>query len=156
MTVIIPLPDMQATLRLAARIAPLLHSGDAVCLRGDLGAGKTAFARALLQSMGVKSEIPSPTFTLVQSYDTPRFTVHHFDLYRLNHEDELDELGFDDALYGGVCLIEWPERAGNRLTGKGLQLEFHSTPEGRTCRATAGKGWQDRTGRLKEMGHEPQ
>ncbi len=108
---IVPLPDLAATEALAARLAPLLRAGDAVTLQGDLGAGKTALARALLRSLGVTGDVPSPTFTLVQSYDTARFPVYHFDLYRLKRGDEVEELGWDDALAEGVVLVEWPERA---------------------------------------------
>src|SRR5689334_508178 len=89
------LADMAATGRLGARIAGGLQRGDAVALEGDLGAGKTTLARAILEALGVTENVPSPTFTLVQTYETPRFPVRHFDLYRVESETELDELGFD-------------------------------------------------------------
>lgn len=104
------LKDEAATEALAARIAKRLGPGDIVALSGDLGAGKTTFARGVLRALGVKERVPSPTFTLVQSYETPSITVHHFDLYRVEKASDLMELGFDDALLGGAALVEWPER----------------------------------------------
>ncbi|MDR3448800.1 MAG: tRNA (adenosine(37)-N6)-threonylcarbamoyltransferase complex ATPase subunit type 1 TsaE [Alphaproteobacteria bacterium] len=124
----IPLPDLAATRALAARIAPTLRKGDCVALSGELGAGKTEFARALLQALGVTGDIPSPTFTLVQGYDAGGLSIFHFDLYRLKSPDELDELGWDDALADGLVVVEWPERAGNRLPAQRLELRFIMTP----------------------------
>jgi tRNA threonylcarbamoyl adenosine modification protein YjeE len=112
---VFPLPDLGATKLLGARIAAALRPGDTVALAGDLGAGKTTLARAILAGLGVAETIPSPTFTLVQSYDTARLPVSHFDLYRLKNARELDELGLDEALERGAALIEWPERAEDRL-----------------------------------------
>lgn len=110
-----PLPGLAATDALAARIAAALKPGDTVALKGDLGAGKTTLARAILRALGVEGAVPSPTFTLVQSYDTARVSVRHYDLYRIEEQSELDELGLDEALSDGAVLIEWPERAGNRI-----------------------------------------
>jgi tRNA threonylcarbamoyl adenosine modification protein YjeE len=107
---VVTLKDEAATEALAARIAKRLTPGDIVALSGDLGAGKTTFARGVLRALGVKERVPSPTFTLVQSYETPSVTVHHFDLYRVEKASDLMELGFDDALSGGAALVEWPER----------------------------------------------
>ena len=111
----VALPDLAATVRLGAAIAALLGPGDAVLLRGDLGSGKTTLARAILAALGVAENVPSPTFTLVQAYETPSLTVSHYDLYRLKRESELDELGLDEALDQGAALIEWPERAESRM-----------------------------------------
>jgi tRNA threonylcarbamoyladenosine biosynthesis protein TsaE len=119
------LPDLEATAALGARIAAALRLGDAIALGGDLGAGKTTLARAILSALGVTEKMPSPTFTLVQRYDTPKgLTVHHYDLYRIEDPQELDELGLDDALDEGAVLIEWPERAGGRLPGDVLNLSL--------------------------------
>src|SRR6185312_12109559 len=108
---IVPLPDLAATAGLGARIAALLQSGDLVALSGDLGAGKTTLARAILTGLGVAEHVPSPSFTLAQAYDTARLAVLHVDLYRLKNPSELAELGLEEALENGAVLVEWPERA---------------------------------------------
>ncbi len=118
----VALADLPATASLAAQIAAGLARGDAVALHGDLGTGKTTLARAILRSLGVDESVPSPTFTLVQSYATPGLTVHHYDLYRLKSPREMDELGFEEALEDGAVLIEWPERAGDRIPADALQV----------------------------------
>jgi len=112
---------------LGAQIAAGLSAGDTVALNGDLGAGKTVLARGILQALGVTEPVPSPTFTLVQHYDTPRLSIDHFDLYRLEAESELDQLGLEDALTGGAALIEWPEKAGARLSHDALHVELETT-----------------------------
>jgi len=103
------LKNEAATAALGARIAGGLKRGDAVLLKGELGVGKTALARAILRELGVDTHVPSPTFTLVQAYETPKLTVSHFDLYRILKPTELFELGLDDALEEGAALVEWPE-----------------------------------------------
>ncbi len=118
------LPDPAATVELARRLARLARRGDVIALKGDLGAGKTAFARALIQAMaGSAVDVPSPTFTLVQTYDTPVGMVWHFDLYRLESPDEAVELGLDQAFAEGISLVEWPERL-HVLPAEALVLEF--------------------------------
>jgi len=107
---IVMLKDEAATADLGARIAKGLKAGDAVALSGELGAGKTTLARAILRALGVEERVPSPTFTLVQAYDTQALRVHHFDLYRIENPSEMAELGLEDALEDGAALIEWPER----------------------------------------------
>jgi len=116
------LPDPAATRRLGAAIARGLSAGDAGLLEGDLGAGKTTLARAILEGLGVRETVPSPTFTLVQTYETPGLAVRHYDLYRIETEDELDELGLEDALAEGAVLIEWPERAPARMPQGALTI----------------------------------
>src|SRR5262245_57182904 len=98
-------------------VAAALEPGDLVTLSGDLGAGKTTFARALIRHLAGDPAIvvPSPTFTLMQSYDLPRFTLVHADLYRLESPSELAELGFDDLPKGAVVVLEWPDRAAGFL-----------------------------------------
>ena len=128
-----PLPDIGATETLARKLAPILRQGDVLALQGDLGAGKTTFARFLLGALGVTGEVPSPTFTLVQNYDLPKFSVQHFDLYRLKSPDELEELGWFDH-FSDVRLLEWPERAAHAMPASYLRLAFRLNDDGmRTC-----------------------
>ena len=115
LTKALALADLKAMDTLGARIAGALARGDCVALEGDLGAGKTTLARAILRALGVTEIVPSPSFTLVQAYETARLPVRHFDLYRIENIAELDELGLDEALDEGTVLIEWPERAPGRL-----------------------------------------
>jgi tRNA threonylcarbamoyl adenosine modification protein YjeE len=137
----IPLPDLDATQRLGAGIAGGLKAGDAVALWGDLGAGKTTLARAILRALGVKEDVPSPTFTLVQSYDTsPR--IAHYDLYRLKQAREMEELGFDDALIEGAVLVEWPDRAPEVLPLDALHVRLGLQDGARTARLTGPARWE--------------
>jgi tRNA threonylcarbamoyl adenosine modification protein YjeE len=134
----------KATADLGARIARGLRAGDAVLLAGDLGAGKTALARAILRALGVTEHVPSPTFTLVQSYDTPALRVRHFDLYRVENARELDELGLDDALEDGAVLVEWPERAKDRWPEDALRVTLAVTGEtSRSARLRGPARWKD-------------
>ena len=123
----ISLDDLAATQALGARIAAGLRKGDTVALAGDLGAGKTTLARAVLTALAVTENMPSPTFTLVQTYETPGLTVHHFDFYRIEDEREIDELGLDEAVEQGAVLIEWPERAGSRMPEEPLYVSLTTT-----------------------------
>src|ERR1700692_3610214 len=120
----VALPDEQATRRLAVDVANALKPGDLVTLSGDLGAGKTTCARALIRYLAddETTEVPSPTFTLMQAYDLPRFQVVHADLYRTANAAELAELGFDDLPAGAVVLLEWPDRAGSWLPPNRLDI----------------------------------
>src|SRR6478736_7810364 len=108
-----PLADEAATYRLMTDVAAIIEPGDVITLSGDLGAGKTTFARALIRYLAGDDtiEVPSPTFTLTQTYSLPFFAVVHVDLYRLSGPGELAELGFDDVPEGAVTLVEWPDRA---------------------------------------------
>ncbi|OAP38839.1 tRNA threonylcarbamoyladenosine biosynthesis protein TsaE [Sinorhizobium glycinis] len=132
------LKDEAATIELGEDLALALKIGDCVGLSGDLGAGKSTFARAFLRAMADDEglEVPSPTFTLVQSYEL-RIPVAHFDLYRLADASELDELGFAEALSEGICLVEWPEKAEGALPADRITLSFTHEGEGRRVRITA-------------------
>ena len=158
----IALPDLAATEQLAARIAALARPGDAILLAGPLGAGKSAFARAFLRAAtgAPRLDVPSPSFTLVQSYDTRIGTVHHFDLWRLEGHGGLAELGWDDAR-ADIVLVEWPERLGPASPEDALTITLASTSAtpypprrairtarvGNARRATLA-GWPDRIDRL--------
>ncbi len=100
---------------LAAKLAGIAEPGDVIALIGDLGAGKTSFARAFVAAKGGDGEVPSPTFTLVQLYEFAGGDVYHFDLYRLEEAEEIFELGIEDAMSDGISLIEWPDRMGAYL-----------------------------------------
>ncbi|MFN3953898.1 MAG: tRNA (adenosine(37)-N6)-threonylcarbamoyltransferase complex ATPase subunit type 1 TsaE [Pararhodobacter sp.] len=119
------LPDAEAMARFARALAPALGPGDVLLLEGPIGAGKTHFARALIQALlAAPEDVPSPTFTLVQVYDGPGFEIWHADLYRLTHPDEALELGLADAFQQALCLVEWPERLGPDRPEKALTLRF--------------------------------
>ncbi|OYX10677.1 MAG: tRNA (adenosine(37)-N6)-threonylcarbamoyltransferase complex ATPase subunit type 1 TsaE [Rhizobiales bacterium 32-66-8] len=124
------LPDLAATEHLAGLIAPWLSAGDVVALSGDLGAGKTAFARALLRVLAQEPEleVPSPSFALMIPYDLPRGRVVHADLYRVEEPDELDEVGWDELTDDAILIVEWPENAGPRLPADRLSVELSLAP----------------------------
>jgi tRNA threonylcarbamoyl adenosine modification protein YjeE len=140
--------------RLAQRIALALKPGDLIALSGPLGAGKTTFARLLLARLGVAGEVPSPTFSLVQAYASPRFTVHHCDFYRLE-PGELAELGLDDLLANSVTIVEWPERAGEWLpTGRlDVAMDEIAEPYRRRVVLTGRGSWGPRLERLQALSH---
>ena len=141
------LPDLAATEALAARVAALARPGDAILLAGPLGAGKTAFARAFLRAATAdrRLDVPSPSFTLVQSYDTNIGAVHHFDLWRLDGPRALAELGWDEAR-ADIVLVEWPDRLGPQAPADALSIAV-ALRDGEVRHATL-SGWPDRIGRL--------
>jgi tRNA threonylcarbamoyladenosine biosynthesis protein TsaE len=142
----IRLPDADATARLGAAIAKALRPGDAVCLYGPLGAGKSSLARGLIRTLtSPDEEVPSPTFTLVQTYEAGAMTIAHFDLYRLVRASEIEELGLDEALDDGVAVIEWPERLEGRLPPDRLDVVITSDGDGRTAHLTRHGGFEGRT-----------
>ncbi|MDG1450303.1 MAG: tRNA (adenosine(37)-N6)-threonylcarbamoyltransferase complex ATPase subunit type 1 TsaE [Ascidiaceihabitans sp.] len=121
----IHLADAEATANLASILAQNVQSGDTVLLLGEVGAGKTHFARSFIKSLlTVDEDVPSPTFTLVQTYDTVIGEVWHSDLYRLSAEQEIEELGLFDAMIEAVCLIEWPDRLGSYTPTDALHIEL--------------------------------
>src|SRR5712672_4538642 len=125
------LPDEHATRRLMVDIASVIEPGDMITLSGDLGAGKTTFARAMIRHLAGDAalEVPSPTFTLMQLYELPRFPVVHADLYRVSGADELAELGFEDLPVGALTLLEWPDRAAGFLPPDRLDIALTLAPE---------------------------
>ncbi len=127
----VALEDEQATRRLMTDIAAAIEPGDLITLSGDLGAGKTTFARALIRHFaGDESvEVPSPTFTIMQTYELPRFNLLHADLYRLSGPGELAELGFEDASENAVTLLEWPDRAAGFLPPNRLDVALTLSPQ---------------------------
>src|SRR5579883_2480879 len=139
---VIDLPDEAATTALAARLAEQARPGDVIALRGDLGSGKTTFARAFIRALGGGEEVPSPSFTLVQLYELAAATVWHFDLYRLRSPEEAWELG--------IALIEWPERLGALLPERRLDvaLAFGERPGMRRATLMAGSAWTTRLERI--------
>ncbi len=159
------LPDPAATERLGRALARLLRAGDVVALYGDLGAGKTALARAVIRALpgpegAAGEEVPSPTFTLVQTYEREPAPVWHFDLYRIEDPEEIEELGLSEALAGGITLIEWPQRLGARLpagalavtltfTGNGGSGDGGSGDGGRRARLAGGGDWTERLAELR-------
>ncbi|MEY4879948.1 MAG: hypothetical protein RJB62_1417 [Pseudomonadota bacterium] len=137
------LADEAATRALGARIAGALRVGDAVLLSGPLGAGKTALARAVIQASGITGHVPSPTFTLVQHYETADLTIRHFDLYRIEREIDLAELGLEDALEDGAVLAEWPERAADYWPETALHIELKPVGEQtRIAHIRGGEYWR--------------
>ena len=133
------------TARLGVAIAAELRRHEAVCLSGPLGAGKSTLARGLIQALaGDAIEVPSPTFTLVQTYQTPRLTLAHFDLYRLVKPEEVAELGLDEALDEGAAVIEWPDKLGHHLPHDRLDVELHIDGARRRARLSAHGVWEDR------------
>jgi tRNA threonylcarbamoyladenosine biosynthesis protein TsaE len=145
--VVINLPDETATAALAARVAAVARAGDVIALSGELGVGKTAFARAFIRArVSPDEEVPSPTFTLVQIYEGDDATIWHFDLYRLTTADETWELGIEEAFATGLSLIEWPDRLGPLLPRHRLEitLEFGDRPDARRAAIDGDASWCDR------------
>ncbi len=130
---------------IGARLASVLRAGDVIALSGELGAGKTTLARAILEGLGHAGEVPSPTFTLVQTYPDLPVPVAHADLYRLGSPAEAEALGLDDWIHDGVLLIEWPERLGSGLWRDALwlRLEGAGTPQ-RRLTSRGGPAWKGR------------
>ncbi|MBL8561716.1 MAG: tRNA (adenosine(37)-N6)-threonylcarbamoyltransferase complex ATPase subunit type 1 TsaE [Gemmobacter sp.] len=126
------LPDETATDRLACQLAPRLQAGQALLLSGPIGSGKTHFSRAVIRALlGDGTEVPSPTFTLVQTYATEEPEIWHADLYRLSHPDEVIELGLEAAFSSAICLVEWPDRLGDLVPDGALHMAFATEGEGR-------------------------
>jgi len=147
---IIDLPDEAATAAFARRVAALAAAGDVIALSGELGAGKTSFARAFIRACTGEAVVPSPTFTLVQVYPAPDAAIWHFDCYRLRRPEEAWELAIEDAFRDGISLIEWPERLGSLLPARRLAITLAQGPRPNARRAivSPGPGWAARLSRL--------
>lgn len=143
------LTDLAATSALGHRLAAVLAAGDVVFLKGDLGAGKTTLARQIIADLCGIEDAPSPTYTLVQVYETANdIPLWHVDLYRIEAPGELDELGFDDAFDDAITLIEWPERLGNARPADRLEISIAMAGAGvdtvRNARITGFGSWEAR------------
>lgn len=145
------LPDESAMARFAAQMAALVHGGDTLLLTGDIGAGKSAFARGFIRAKLDRAEdVPSPTFTLVQTYDAPDAEIWHCDLYRLTHPDEVMELGLDEAFGTAICLIEWPDRLAGLAPDTALTLSFKAGDHAHEVTASGPAPWPERLGALHD------
>ena len=130
--------DAEATARLGARLARCVRPGMRLYFRGELGSGKSTLIRGLLRGLGVQSRVKSPTYTLVELYTVSRLNLYHFDFYRFLDEREFTDAGLADYFQGeGVCLVEWPERAGNTLPQPDLELTLAYSDMGRKISAVA-------------------
>ena len=157
--------DLAELQNIACALGALLAPGDFIGLSGELGTGKTTFARFLIASLlpqDAPQDIPSPTFAMVQSYETPRFVLHHYDFYRLQDPREVDELGLDEAVGDGVVLAEWPERVADELPQERLTITFSEQTDRRSVPSASegdfrnlqfvGTGdWESRLGRFAAM-----
>ena len=147
------LSDEAATRRLGERLAALARPGDVIALWGTLGTGKSTLARAFIRALtSPDEEVPSPTFTLVQQYDSPAGLIWHFDLYRLEKPDDALELDIEEAFADGICLIEWPDRLGPHLPRRRLDvtLDAGDAEGSRRASLSATGSWADRLGEMAE------
>lgn len=141
----ISLPDAGSTVAFGARLGRVLRAGDVVCLSGGLGAGKTTLARGAIAAwMGADEDAPSPTYTLVQTYDGPSGELWHVDLYRLKSPEEAFELGLEEAFAEAACLVEWPERLGGHLPRNRLDIALEPRDGGRIARLVGHGAWSTR------------
>ncbi|MBP3545559.1 MAG: tRNA (adenosine(37)-N6)-threonylcarbamoyltransferase complex ATPase subunit type 1 TsaE [Alphaproteobacteria bacterium] len=119
------------TIKLGQKLSSIAQKGDVFALFGTLGMGKSVLSRAFVKNLTSADEVPSPTFTLVQIYEAEYFDIYHFDLYRLKSPEEIFEIGMEEALYDGVCLIEWPEKMQGYLPKNIFKLEIIPYGQGR-------------------------
>jgi tRNA threonylcarbamoyladenosine biosynthesis protein TsaE len=134
------------TIGLGEAVAAALRRGEAICLTGPLGAGKSVLARAVIRTLCPdEGDVPSPTYTLVQFYRGRRFPIAHFDLYRLKAAEEAFEIGLDEAMKDGAAVIEWAERLGHHLPPDRLDIEISLDGEARRVRLAAHGAWEDRS-----------
>ncbi|MEL6682757.1 MAG: tRNA (adenosine(37)-N6)-threonylcarbamoyltransferase complex ATPase subunit type 1 TsaE [Pseudomonadota bacterium] len=151
-TLQISLADEHATHRVAQKVTPCLQPGDVLLLEGPIGAGKTAFARAVVQTaLGRMEDVPSPTFTLVQTYETSQGDIWHCDLYRLSHPDDVMELGLDQAFTDAICLIEWPDRLGQDTPKSALRLSFRAREADHLVEISLNAPWKERLQGINDL-----
>jgi tRNA threonylcarbamoyladenosine biosynthesis protein TsaE len=142
--------SLDDTRHLAEVLSSILKPEDILTLQGDLGAGKTTFARYLIRTLCQKDiDVPSPTFTLVQTYETPAFTIWHFDLYRMKVPDEAFELGIEEAFAQGISLIEWPQNLGPYYPHHALTLSFEDEGSAKKVTIRGNTQWETRLCHLK-------
>mgnify|MGYP006295170919 FL=1 len=151
------LPDAEATSALGTALAARLHAGDSVLLSGGIGAGKSHLARALIRAAQeaageLPEEVPSPTFTLVQTYGAGAMEIVHADLYRLGDASEAVEIGLFDALGRDLCLVEWPDRLGAEAPADALCIGLAPAGDGRTARLSGPATWRTRLADLPSPG----
>jgi len=140
----IALGDEATASALGAALAPVLMAGDVVLLKGDLGAGKSTLARAIIGALAGVSDAPSPTFTLVETYAAEKFSLWHFDLYRLDEAGDVWELGLEEALDGGVLLVEWPDRIAGLLPNSALTIQLEIKGDARLAKISGAANWRER------------
>ncbi|MAL79198.1 MAG: tRNA (adenosine(37)-N6)-threonylcarbamoyltransferase complex ATPase subunit type 1 TsaE [Sneathiella sp.] len=149
-----PAASLSETSRLATALAGVLRPGDVIALGGTLGAGKTAFVRALVRALaGQEIDVPSPTFNLLLTYDFPDYCLYHYDLYRLESPEEALELDIDEAFDYGVSLIEWPDRLGRYLPAGHLRIDITVMEDSgsRLFELTGDESWRSRFMTLEEI-----
>lgn len=143
----VALPNLAAVERFGAAIAEKVLAGDVIALSGGLGAGKTTLARAIIAALGYENEVPSPTFTIVETYDAPslRVPVVHADFYRIERPEELAEIGLDDYREGAALIAEWPEQVGGFAGEPGcLSITLETADQGRIAIVKPGPDWLER------------
>lgn len=143
---VVPLPDLASMQAFGAALACVLQPGDVVALSGDLGAGKTTLARAIIAALGYAGEVPSPTFTLIECYETPALPLVHADFYRLQDPREVENLGLEEYRAGAALIAEWPERAGgfaHEPACVAILLEIEAGG-GRRATVAPGQDWLER------------
>lgn len=148
-TISLSLTSPEAMTEFAHQMAQVLRRGDTLLLSGPIGAGKSTFARAVIQArLGYAEDVPSPTFTLVQVYDHPDGDMWHCDLYRLTDSQEVFELGLDEAFADAICLIEWPDRLGDAAPANALHLTFAAGDDAHLVTISGSADWAVRLGHI--------